>query len=264
MSSRASIFLRFLTNTNFRFGKPADLGRLRDLATPAEQHGLFLKVSTALAQFMIPGSLEDRVAAGAPGMLSPLLKLGSAALASGAVNKAQGGSFGGGAAAGAGGSLIGSGLRAIAPRLAESALGIRNTDRAFGKTPGQAILNETHGFRPETIAESGQSKLNDLIPQVESMADAAGIAPRAAHCWLPAAANRRDTAGSGGRRGRRLSEPSIFNAPGRPMRTALPRARNISEIVPLVTHPGMEFAISPMAFQPHECHKRTSPVSAQI
>ena len=75
----------FLTNTNFGFGKPADLGRLRDLATPADTTQAVSKGVGNAAQFMIPGSLEERVAAGAPGMLSPLLKLGSAALASGAV-----------------------------------------------------------------------------------------------------------------------------------------------------------------------------------
>jgi hypothetical protein len=160
-------------------GTPADqaIAHTHQLATPANTTQEVGKGIGNAAQFLIPGAVEESGAAGlaklAPSLgkvARPLADLVTSAASSGLVNKAQGGSFTGGAAAGAAGSALGSGLRAIAPRLAESAIGIRNTDRAFGKTPGRAILDETRGIRPETIAESGQNTLNDLVPQVERMA----------------------------------------------------------------------------------------------
>jgi hypothetical protein len=98
-----------------------------------------------------------------------------AALDSGALNKVQGGSFGTGAAAGGVGSALGSGLRAIAPKVAESALGIKRADRAFGKTPGEAIINETKGVRPSTIAASAKGTLSQLNPQLDAAAAASTI-----------------------------------------------------------------------------------------
>jgi len=67
--------------------------------------------------------------------------------------------------------LIGKGVQAPAGPIAETALGIRKLDRAYGKTPGQAVLDETSGFRPSTIAKSAQSKLHTLNTQLEDLAD---------------------------------------------------------------------------------------------
>jgi hypothetical protein len=63
-------------------------------------------------------------------------------------------------------------MRAGAEPIAEKALGIRKVDRAFGKRPGAAALDETTGVRPGTVAESAQSKLNQLTPEVEAAAQA--------------------------------------------------------------------------------------------
>jgi hypothetical protein len=121
-------------------------------------------------EFMLPGGAEEKAVSMLPKGLQMAGKIGAAAIGSGAVNKAQGGDFGTGAAAGAGGSMIGAGLKTVAPKLAESALGITKADRAFGKTPGEAIINETKGIRPGTIADSANSKLGSLTPELESAA----------------------------------------------------------------------------------------------
>jgi hypothetical protein len=132
------------------------------------------------AQFLIPGGAEEAgagaIARIAP-KIAPIAKMGMAALGSGAVNAAQGGSFGTGAAMGGIGSGIGQGMQALAPKIAESALNIRKLDRAYGKTPGQAIINETKGFSPARIAESAQGRLNELTPQLQSMARQADTRP---------------------------------------------------------------------------------------
>lgn len=155
-------------------GTPADkaIQHTHELATPANRTQTVSKGIGDAAQFMIPGGAEDTAARMLPGAAQAAGRIGLSALSAGGVNAAQGGGFGTGAAAGAAGGALGAGLKAAAPKLAEAALGITKTDRAFGKTPGNAILNETRGIRPETIAESGQTRLNELTPQLERAAAA--------------------------------------------------------------------------------------------
>ena len=66
--------------------------------------------------------------------------------------------------------LVGKALSTMAPPLAESALGVRPINRAYGRTPGTAALEETTGVRPETVAQSARTKLGQLTPQLESAA----------------------------------------------------------------------------------------------
>ena len=145
-----------------------------------QQEGYFAPKNTAQAvgkgaeqigEFFIPGAGEEaageKLATMAPKLgkiAKPLARMAGTE----AVNEVQGGTPGMGAAGGAAGELIGAGMRSIAPKLAESGLGITKVDRAFGKTPGKAILNETSGLRPSTIADSGQKRLNQLVPEMES------------------------------------------------------------------------------------------------
>lgn len=65
---------------------------------------------------------------------------------------------------------IGKGVQAPAAPIAENALGIRGNTRAFGATPGKAILEETEGIRPATIATTAQSRLDQLTPELEGLA----------------------------------------------------------------------------------------------
>lgn len=101
---------------------------------------------------------------------APAARIATGGLESGVRNKLQGGDFSTGAAGGALGGAVGEGMRSLAPAAAESALGIRKIDRAYGKTPGRAILDETKGFNPETVAASARDRLNLLNPELESAA----------------------------------------------------------------------------------------------
>jgi hypothetical protein len=148
-------------------------------------------------EFIIPGPAEEsgaaKLASLAPRLgkvALPLAKVATSALSAGGVNAAQGGSPVTGAAMGAGGQVLGQGIKAAAPIIAETALGLPKAARAFGKTPGTALLEETRGIRPSTIAASAQDRLGELTPQLEHAADAASVKPNPAKAMLPAPAQR--------------------------------------------------------------------------
>lgn len=128
-----------------------------------------------VGEFMVPGGAEEagaaKLAKFAPKLgkfAEPLAKVFTSGVSSGLVNKAQGGDFTTGAALGAGGAGVGQGLKAAAPIVAESALNIPKVARAFGRTPGKAILTETKGIRPATIARTAQESLDKLNPELEA------------------------------------------------------------------------------------------------
>ena len=52
--------------------------------------------------------------------------------------------------------------RAAAPALAESAIGVKASDRLYGKRPGQALLEETTSIYPEKVSEQAQQKIQQL------------------------------------------------------------------------------------------------------
>ena len=168
---------------------------------PEQERQAFAPTNTAqsigkgaeqIGEFMLPGGLEEEGAAKLATMAprlgraaAPLARIATSALSSGAVNAAQGGSPLAGAAMGAGGAIVGQGLKAMAPTIAEGALNIRKLDRAYGKsggTIGRAILDETKGIRPGTIAQSAEDRLGELNPQLNAAADRASVrsAPRIA------------------------------------------------------------------------------------
>lgn len=106
----------------------------------------------SVGEFMIPfGGPEE-------GLASMAIK----GLGAGAVNKAQGGSFLGGAALGAGGDALAQGAKKLAPQVFEQALKIGKGDRIGGRTPGQAGLAETTGINPSTIERSANERLNGV------------------------------------------------------------------------------------------------------
>lgn len=126
-------------------------------------------------EFLIPGGAEEaaagRLATMAPRLgkyALPAAHVATGALSAGLVNKAQGGDFGPGAALGGSGEIIGQTLKAAAPMMAETALGVRATDRAARRTPGQMIINETKGINPGTIAEQAKAKVTDWTNALES------------------------------------------------------------------------------------------------
>lgn len=149
-------------------------------ANPFQSFG---KGAEQAGEFLAPGLGEEAatadIAKAAPKM-APLARIGYNALTSGLVNKAQGGEFGTGAMAGAGAGVVGEGMKALAPHMAESALNIRKLDRAYGKgngAIGRAILDETSGVRPGTVAASAQNRLDELNPRLEKIADEASVRP---------------------------------------------------------------------------------------
>ena len=174
----------FFTNSNFGFGPPANLEHVHAIARPDNTTQAIGKGVGDTLQFMIPGGAEEKAVAVAPKLLRPAAKIATSALSSGAVNKLQGGDFGTGALAGGGGAVLGEGLKAAAPIIAETGLGLPKAMRAFGKTPGKALLEETKGIRPETIAASAQERLGQLNPELEQMADAASVRPNPARGLL--------------------------------------------------------------------------------
>lgn len=141
---------------------------------------------TRASEFLLPGGAEEEVA-GHLAELSPLLgrtaepaaKIATSSLSTGLMNKAQGGDFGTGALVGAGGGAVGETMRAAAPSIAESALGVRGTDKIRGRTVGDAILNETSGVRPQTVLSSAQDRLGELNDENEDLVRQAGERPTA-------------------------------------------------------------------------------------
>ena len=138
------------------------------------------KGAEQLGEWFIPGLGEEAAMAdaikAAPKM-APLARIAYNAGTSAALNTAQGGSPITGAITGAAGGALGEGMRALAPGLAESSLGIRKVDRAYGRNPGKTILEETTALSPGKIAEQAQGKLNTLAPQLRDLVTDASTKP---------------------------------------------------------------------------------------
>ena len=157
-------------------GTPADkaIAHTHQMATP---HGTAQNLGYGTgeaAQFLIPGGAEEvgaaKLASLAPRLgraAAPLARMATSALSSGAVNAAQGGSPVTGAEMGAGGSLLGSALKAASPYVTEIAQGIHTP----GAKAGKAILDETSGILPDSIRKSASGVLGELNPQLNAAAD---------------------------------------------------------------------------------------------
>lgn len=132
------------------------------------------RISEQAGEFLLPSGLEEAAGKAVLPLLGRAGEVGAkmvgAGVHNGLINDAQGGGFLPGAVAGAAGSGVGQGVKAVAPILAENALGIRASDRAYGRTPGQAILNETTGFNPGKIAEQAGQKVNTYSNELEDAA----------------------------------------------------------------------------------------------
>jgi hypothetical protein len=192
-------------------------------------------------EFLIPGAAEE---AGAAKLTSLAPKLGEAApriltsaLSSGLVNKAQGGSATAGALVGGLGGAASEGMKAIAPALAESALGVRKIDRAYARNPGKTILEETTGLTPSAVADSAQGRLNDLTPQLENLAQGASSrqAPRIAG-FLPPPTEDLTLAPTPAPRNPRM-HPMAFDAEVNPENPFEPRSGD--PMAPISDYPGI-------------------------
>jgi hypothetical protein len=151
---------------------------MHQMATPTDTAQKVGYYGEQGAEFLTPLGEEDAGLAAARylpwlGKAAPVAgRLAVNALATGGINKLQGGDFTTGAAMGAGSGLLGEGIRAVAPKIAESALGITQRMRSPTKTIGQAVLDETSGITPGAIASSAGQKISALTDQLNNLAGA--------------------------------------------------------------------------------------------
>jgi hypothetical protein len=143
--------------------EPAPQNTAQKLGYGAEQMG----------EYFLPGVNGDALAT----KVAPVVgKVAGRILANTAttalLSKAQGGSATVGGTLGAAGGAAGEGARAIAPYLAETALGVRGTDRAFSASPGRAVLDQTTGLSPLKVANSARDAVSDLGAQQKAVVNA--------------------------------------------------------------------------------------------
>lgn len=171
----ASVFKPVAVGQQLLTGKTSP--GLQELATPPEGiAGSAGYYGGQAAQFLLPGVAEEAAAgkigealAGAPSIVRGAAKLLPGVASTAAVNKLQGGTAEGGAIAGATGGLLGKVAESVAPKLAESALGVRGTQRGFGKTPGAAAITETSGYRPATLERSASKAIDDIMTPLKQL-----------------------------------------------------------------------------------------------
>jgi hypothetical protein len=214
------------------------------------------KTAEQAGEFMLPGGAEEEAISAAPKLLKGAAKFAVPAISAGTVNKVQGGDFSTGAAAGAGGAVLGEGMRAVAPKLADLALRIAPNQRAFGKTAGRAALDMTSGVRPESIKSSGQASMDNLMNQLEGHVNAASVrpAPRIAG-FLPPPRETVDLAPIPGREP--ASSPMAFNAASD---RNTPRIYNQTQFHSGGEHPELSGRVA----QPQGTMTRTPEMSASI
>jgi hypothetical protein len=107
---------------------------------------------------------------------APLMRVGAEALNTGTSAALHGQPVGPSAAIGGGGAAVGEVGQLLAPKLAESALGVTQRFRGHGRTIGEAALGETSAIRPAAMASQASGKLASLTSELEARADAAGQA----------------------------------------------------------------------------------------
>lgn len=150
--------------------KVADMQQRAQTTSPTQAIG---KGTEQAAEFLVPGGAEEAVAARMGGGL--VARIATKAAGSGIINKAQGRSFAAGAAMGGVGEGVASGLKAAVPALAETAMSVRGADRANGRSIGEAMMNETTGVRPGTIARQADQRISDLNNQLMQDAEASPV-----------------------------------------------------------------------------------------
>lgn len=148
--------------------------RTADRSAPENKAQMVGRTGEQIGEWLLPSGAEEKAAVMAGkalprlGKVLPLVaKLGTGAVESGIRNSSQGGDFKTGAEVGAGAGVVSEGARALAPTIAESALGVTNKLRGHDRTIGESVLNEVGGIRPSTIAQQSRSKLGILTKEME-------------------------------------------------------------------------------------------------
>jgi len=143
-----------------------DAPELREFSEPSNTAERIGKGAEQVAEFMLPGAAITKVSKAAK--LGTLGRIAAEGIGTGAIEKLHGGNFTTGAAVGAGTAGAGQLARVLAPKLAESALGVSRQMRGRGRTVGKAVLEETKGLRPGTVADSAEQALTRLTSEMES------------------------------------------------------------------------------------------------
>lgn len=107
------------------------------------------------------------------GLLPSLGRIGTQAAVQGGVSKLQGGSNKDAleaSALGAGGGVLGEIGRAIAPTIAETAIGIKGADRSYGAKPGESLLKHTTGFTPRAVTASAEDAIDQAVNTQRALA----------------------------------------------------------------------------------------------
>ncbi len=160
------------------FGSPLNAQQEKKYLVPATTAQKVGKGLANVGSFLLPGLGEEAMGAklletvpalgeGAAGVLG---RLGTQAGGAALLNRLQGGTAKSGAAAGLLGGGLGEGMRLLAPVAAETAMGVRGIDRLYGRIPGKAILEDTKGIRPMTVAKSARETIDRLTPELEEKA----------------------------------------------------------------------------------------------
>ncbi len=164
------------------FGSPLSSRREEKYLAPSTTGQKIGKGVADVGGFLLPGMGEEtagaRIAEIAPRIgeraAAVLGRVGTQTAGSAILNRLQGGTAKGGALAGLVGGGVGEGMRLLAPAAAETAMGVRGMDRLYGRTLGKAILEDTAGVLPMTVAQSAQSTMDRLTPELEERATLAG------------------------------------------------------------------------------------------
>ena len=104
---------------------------------------------------------------------APVARVGAEALNTGMSAAAHDQPIGSAAATGAAGGAVNEAFSALAPAVVRKALSIGGKDVKYGQTPAEAILDNTSGIRPATVARQAGQKASSLTKEMESgIADA--------------------------------------------------------------------------------------------
>jgi len=123
------------------------------------------------AEALGAGALVPEIALGGS-VLGPLSNIAGQAALGAASSAAHGGNPWIGAAIGGGGEAVAQVLRPLAQPAINSALGIGERSKRFGKNPAETILEETSSVRPSKLVPEIQSKIDTLSDQLDSIAKA--------------------------------------------------------------------------------------------
>lgn len=129
-----------------------------------------------MGEFLAPGGAETKSGEALreattvlPKIVSEGARLLPSITSAGGINALQGGSFTGGALAGAGFGAAGRAGEAVAPRLMEKAIGVTPRQLRYGAQPGREALSEASGATPQRVSDwaSGKARLySQLLHQM--------------------------------------------------------------------------------------------------